>query len=125
MTSEPSLPQMLLQRIARDYEEQPGLRLTPQEAQRLWGFDGPTCRAVLTALVDAGVLQRTSDGRFVRRRRRREDGEVQPFPAALPRPGPPPGGGHHRADLTEGATVEFDAVNGPKAPRAEVVRRKR
>ena len=28
-------------------------------------------------------------------------------------------------DLTEGATVEFDAVNAPKGPRAEVVRLKR
>ena len=28
-------------------------------------------------------------------------------------------------DLTEGATVEFDAVNAPKGPRAELVRLKR
>ena len=68
MTSELSLSQALLQRITRDYEEQPALRLTPPQAQRLWGLDGPTCCAVLTALVDGGVLQRTPDGRFVRRR---------------------------------------------------------
>jgi len=67
MTSGLSLSQVLLQRITRDYEEQPGLRLTPPQAQRLWDLDGPTCSAVLTALVDAGVLQRTPDGRFVRR----------------------------------------------------------
>lgn len=67
MTSELPLSPVLLQRIKHDYEEQPGLRLTPQEAQQLWGLDGPTCAAVLTALVDTGVLQRTSDGRFVRR----------------------------------------------------------
>jgi hypothetical protein len=68
MTSELSLSQVLLQRIQHDYEEQPSLRLTPPQAQRLWNLDGPTCGAVLTALVDAGVLQRARDGRFVRRR---------------------------------------------------------
>ena len=67
MTSGLSLSQVLLQRITREYEEQPGLRLTPPQAQRLWGLDGPTCGAALTALVDAGVLRRASDGRFVRR----------------------------------------------------------
>ena len=65
MTSELTLSPALLQRIKRDYEEQPNLRLTPLQAQRLWGLDGPTC--VLMALVDAGVLQRTPDGRFVSR----------------------------------------------------------
>ena len=67
MTSGLSLSPVLLQRITRDYSEQPCLRLTPQQAQRLWGLDGPTCGAVLTALVDAGVLHRTPDGRFARR----------------------------------------------------------
>lgn len=67
MTSELPVSQVLLQRIERDYEEQPGLRLTPQQVQRIWNLDGPTCAAALTALVDAGVLQRTPDGRFVRR----------------------------------------------------------
>ena len=65
MTSELTLSPALMQRIKRDYEEQPNLRLTPPQAQRLWGLDGPTCGAVLTALVDAGVLQRTPDGHFV------------------------------------------------------------
>jgi len=68
MTSEFSRSDVLLQRITRAYEEQPSLRLTPTQAQQLWGLDGPTCGAMLTALVDAGVLQRTSDGRFVHRR---------------------------------------------------------
>ena len=68
MTSTPSLQQILLQRIAHDYDEQVGLRLTPAEAQRLWDLDEATCRAALTALIDAGILYRTSDGQFVRRR---------------------------------------------------------
>ncbi len=65
MTSGP-LSQILLL-IERDYEEQPGLRLTPFQAQRLWGLDGSTCGAALTALVEAGVLRRTTDGRFTSR----------------------------------------------------------
>ena len=65
MTSELTLSPALMQRIKRDYEEQPNLRLTPPQAQRLWGLDGPTCGAVLTALVDAGILHRTPDGHFV------------------------------------------------------------
>ncbi len=67
MASEHPLLQTLLQRIQQDYNEQPGLRLTPQQAQRLWGLDGPTCGEVLAVLVDAGVLQRTPDGHFMRR----------------------------------------------------------
>ena len=67
MASGLPLSHVLLKRIEHDYEEQPGLRLTPPQAQRLWALDGPTCSAVLTTLVDAGVLQRTPDGRFVRR----------------------------------------------------------
>ena len=67
MPSELPLSPVLLQRIRREYEEEPSLRLTPPQAQRLWNLDGPTCGAVLSILVDAGILQRTSDGRFVRR----------------------------------------------------------
>lgn len=67
MTSKRSLPQHLLQQVTHEYEEQPGLRLTPAQAQRLWSLDGPTCGAVLTTLLDTGILQRTPDGRFMRR----------------------------------------------------------
>src|SRR3989304_1126398 len=69
MASGLSVSQVLMQRSARDYEEQPGLRLTPQQARRLWDLDGATCGAVLTALVDAGGLQPSADGRFGRRLR--------------------------------------------------------
>jgi hypothetical protein len=62
MTSVPLSGILLL--IQREYEEQPGLRLTSFQAQRLWGLDGSTCSIALAALVDAGTLQRTTDGRF-------------------------------------------------------------
>ena len=67
MTPKRSLPEPLVQRIRHDYEEQPDLRLTPAQAQRLWSLDGPMCGTVLRVLVDSGILQRTPDGRFVRR----------------------------------------------------------
>lgn len=65
MTSVPryDLSRILLL-IQREYEEQPGLRLTPFQAQRLWGLDKSTCTTALAALVDAGTLQQTTDGRF-------------------------------------------------------------
>jgi len=44
----------------------PGLRLTAQQARRLWRLDESACNAVLGALVDAQFLARTRDGAFVR-----------------------------------------------------------
>jgi hypothetical protein len=44
----------------------PGLRLTRQQARRLWRLDETACDAVLGALVDARFLARTRDGAFVR-----------------------------------------------------------
>jgi hypothetical protein len=66
MLSTLTVPERLLERIEREYEEQPGLNLTSEQARRLWGLDGATCRAVLSALEDAHVLRRTHEGRFVR-----------------------------------------------------------
>lgn len=56
----------LLHRIQGKYREMPGLRLTPAQAQRLWGLDRAQCDALLGALVDAKFLARTHDGAFVR-----------------------------------------------------------
>ena len=44
----------------------PGLRLTRQQARRLWRLYETACDAVLGALVDARFLARTRDGAFVR-----------------------------------------------------------
>ena len=55
-----------LQRVQGEYIEMPGLRLTPAQAQRLWGLDRAACDALLGALVDAKFLFRTRDGAFVR-----------------------------------------------------------
>jgi hypothetical protein len=54
------VPEILLERIEREYDEQPGLNLTPEQAQRLWGLDHPTCRAALSTLEDGGRSSPTS-----------------------------------------------------------------
>lgn len=59
-------PLDVLQRVQGEYIEMPGLRLTPAQAQRLWGLDRAACDALLGALVDAKFLFRTRDGAFVR-----------------------------------------------------------
>ena len=55
-----------LRRIQAEFREMPGLRLTPDQAQRLWNLSRGTCEAVLSHLVDAKFLFRTADGSFVR-----------------------------------------------------------
>jgi hypothetical protein len=54
----------LLGRISNEYAEMPGLRLTPQQAQRLLAVDARTCTSVLENLVDLKVLMRGSDGQY-------------------------------------------------------------
>jgi hypothetical protein len=56
----------VLQRIQGEFVEMPGLRLTPAQAQRLWGLDRDLCIALLGALVDAKFLAQTRDGSYVR-----------------------------------------------------------
>jgi hypothetical protein len=56
----------VLQRIQGEFVEMPGLRLTPAQAQRLWGLERGVCDALLGALVDAKFLAQTRDGAFVR-----------------------------------------------------------
>ena len=56
----------VLQRIQGEFVEMPGLRLTPAQAQRLWGLERDICDALLAALVDAKFLAQTRDGSFIR-----------------------------------------------------------
>jgi len=64
--SVPNAPATLLRRIWNEYLEMPGLRLTSQQAQRLWGVDADTCTALLKTLVELRFLTRGSDGRYFR-----------------------------------------------------------
>jgi hypothetical protein len=53
-------------RVRGEFLEMPGLRLTPEQARRLWRVDAAACEQVLGVLVDARLLARTRDGAFVR-----------------------------------------------------------
>ncbi len=58
--------QDVVRRIRGEYLEMPGLRLTREQARRLWRLDETACEAILGALVEAQFLARTRDGAFVR-----------------------------------------------------------
>jgi hypothetical protein len=58
--------QDVVHRIRGEFLEMPGLRLTVEQARRLWRLDETACDAVLGALVDARFLARTRDGAFIR-----------------------------------------------------------
>jgi DNA-binding IclR family transcriptional regulator len=56
----------ILHRIRGEYLEMPGLRLTQQQAQRLWGLDRASCVHILDALTETGFLCRKEDGTYAR-----------------------------------------------------------
>jgi DNA-binding IclR family transcriptional regulator len=56
----------MLQRIYSEFLEMPGLRLTCEQAQRLWGLDAWTCRELLESLVEAEFLYRGAHGGYAR-----------------------------------------------------------
>jgi hypothetical protein len=55
-----------LQIIRGEFAEVPGLHLTRQQFQKLWGLDGETTSTLLDVLVDQKFLRRTSDEGYVR-----------------------------------------------------------
>jgi hypothetical protein len=48
--------EQMLHRIYSEYLEMPGLRLTLEQARRLWGLDKTTCAQLLEHLVEARFL---------------------------------------------------------------------
>jgi len=58
----------LVSRILGEYREMPGLALTLDQAQRLWGYDAATCGSVIDLLVAHGVLRWSVNRRLVRGR---------------------------------------------------------
>lgn len=56
----------VLKRVRAEFLEMPGLRLTRQQAQRLWGLDGETCANLLAVLVYGMFLCFGSDGYYGR-----------------------------------------------------------
>jgi hypothetical protein len=58
--------QQAFHRIRAEYLEMPGVRLTPEQVQRLSGVDVLVCRIVLDDLVRAKFLRASPDGTYVR-----------------------------------------------------------
>jgi hypothetical protein len=56
----------LVERVLGEYREMPGLALTMNQAQRLWGCDASTCRRVADLLVERQVLRWSSQRLLVR-----------------------------------------------------------
>jgi len=56
----------LVTRIRGEYLEMPGLRLTFEQAQRLFGVERMLCKTVLHALVEAKFLCVTPNGAYAR-----------------------------------------------------------
>ncbi len=57
----------VLVRIRSEFLEMPGLKLTPRQAERLWGVDAETCRALIEKLTEANFLTLTRQGSIIRR----------------------------------------------------------
>lgn len=64
-TSDPS-SDLLLYRIRGEFLEMPGLRLTLEQAARLWHMDAAICAEALMRLVADRFLTRTRYGAYVR-----------------------------------------------------------
>jgi hypothetical protein len=56
----------ILKRIRTEYLEMPGLRLTREQAQRLWGVERALCQQVLDTLVDVKFLSLKPNGTYAR-----------------------------------------------------------
>jgi hypothetical protein len=55
----------LISRIRVEYQSLPGLKLTVEQARRLWAVDDATCGAALEALIAEGFLHRTGTGKYI------------------------------------------------------------
>jgi hypothetical protein len=57
---------VVLRRAEAEFLEMPGLKLTEDQAARLWGSDALLCRAVLARLVEMRFLVQTRGAAFMR-----------------------------------------------------------
>ena len=56
----------VLDAILGGYAHTPGLRLTCEQACRIWALGDARCQGLFDALVDAGFLVRGADGAYMR-----------------------------------------------------------
>lgn len=54
-------------RVQGEFNEMPGLCLTPLQAARLWALDRATSERVLDTLAATGFLAKRADGAYLRR----------------------------------------------------------
>jgi hypothetical protein len=54
----------LLRRVRGEYREMPGMRLTFEQAMRLWNIDRQACATVLNSLVASRFLEIDGFGRY-------------------------------------------------------------
>ena len=54
----------LLRRVRGEYREMPGMRLTIEQAMRLWNLDRQACATVLSSLVASRFLEIDAFGRY-------------------------------------------------------------
>ena len=54
----------LLRRVRGEYREMPGMRLTIEQAMRLWDIDRQTCAVAFDSLVASHYLEIDGSGRF-------------------------------------------------------------
>jgi hypothetical protein len=52
-------------RAEAEYREMPGLKLTAQQASRLWHLDAASSATLLDSMVAAGLLYRARDGGYL------------------------------------------------------------
>jgi hypothetical protein len=55
----------LVRRVRSEFNEMPGLRLTPAQTARLLGLDQTVCQRVIDALVRVDFLRRAPNGSII------------------------------------------------------------
>jgi len=55
----------LIRQIRDEYQNMPGLKLTREQACRLWAVNNETCDAAIDALLEEGFLHTTGTGKFI------------------------------------------------------------
>jgi hypothetical protein len=61
---DPASRESLVRRVVSEFREMPCLRLTPAQAERLFGLRADVCRRVLGGLIADGMLRIDEEGRY-------------------------------------------------------------
>ena len=54
----------IVHRVRGEFREMPGMRLTLEQAMRLWSLNRETCAAVLDELMASHFIERDTNGRY-------------------------------------------------------------